>query len=284
MLRVKPRSGQMRLLDDRDRAAALAICDSDPVTNVFVGSRIRALGLEPGRLGAQIWGHEPAGRLTSLCYAGANLVPVAATPPAIAGFADRALRQGRRCSSLVGPSADVTALWAYLRPHWGPPRDIRAVQPLMAISGAPLVAPDLAVRRVRPDEIDILLPACVAMFTEEVGVSPLAGDGGSSYRARVAELIRTGRALARIEDGQVIFKAEIGAATPLACQVQGVWVRPEFRGRGMAAPGMAAVVTEARRAISPVVSLYVNDYNLPARAVYRKVGFTEVGQFASVLF
>ena len=284
MLRVKPRSGQLRLLDDRDRAAALAICDADPVTNVFVGARIRALGLEPGRLGAQIWGYESAGKLTSLCYSGANLVPVAATPQAIAAFADRALRQGRRCSSLVGPAADVSALWAYLRPHWGPPRSLRAAQPLMAISGRPAVGPDPAVRRVRPDEIDLLLPACVAMFTEEVGVSPLAGDGGASYRARVAELIRTGRALARIEDGRVIFKAEIGAATPLACQVQGVWVRPECRGRGMAAAGMAAVVTQARRAISPVVSLYVNDYNLPARAVYRRVGFTEVGQFTSVLF
>ena len=112
------------------------------------------------------------------------------------------------------------------------------------------------------------MPACVAMFTEEVGVSPLSSDGGAAYRARVTELIRSGRAFARIEDGQVIFKAEVGAATPQVCQVQGVWVRPEFRGQGLAAPGMAAVVIEARRAISPVVSLYVNDFNTPARATY----------------
>jgi len=32
-----------------------------------------------------------------------------------------------------------------------------------------------------------VMPACVAMFTEEVGVSPLVGDGGI-YRSRVAEL------------------------------------------------------------------------------------------------
>jgi len=284
MLRVKQRSEPTRLLDDRDRTAAIALCDADPVANVFVSSRIRAFGLEPGRLGAQIWGFEQGDRLTSLCYAGANLVPVQATPAAVTAFAERALRQGRRCSSLVGPSGAVAQLWGLLRPHWGPARDVRAAQPLMAIDGAPEIAEDPRVRRVRSDEIDILLPASIAMFTEEVGVSPLAGDGGAAYRARVSELVRAGRAFARIEDGRVIFKAEVGAATPQACQIQGVWVRPEFRGRGLAAPGMASVVTAARRSIAPVVSLYVNDFNTPARAAYLRAGFREVGELMSVLF
>ena len=285
MLRVKPPwSTAVRLLDERDRGAVLAICDRDPVTNVFVGSRVRAQGLTPGRLGAQLWGHGTGGRLESLCYSGANLVPVAATPEAIVAFADKALRQGRRCSSVVGPAADIQALWGLLRPHWGPAREVRAVQPVLAMPGPPLLAADPLVRRVRLSEADMLWPACVAMFTEEVGVSPTAGDGGASYRARMEQLIRTGRAFARIEDGQVIFKAEIGAVTPQACQVQGVWVRPEFRGRGLAAPGMAAVVTEAARSIAPLVSLYVNDFNLPARATYQRVGFTEAGRFMSVLF
>ena len=284
MLRVWQRSEQGRPLADRDRAAALEICAEDPVANVFVESRIRAFGVDPGRLGAQLWGFDQAGRLESICYAGANLVPVQATPAAIAAFADRALRQGRRCSSLVGPSGAVRELWGILRPYWGPARDVRAAQPLMVIDTAPLVAPDPAVRRVRLDELDILLPASIAMFTEEVGVSPLAGDGGVSYRARVSELVRAGRAFARIEDGKVIFKAEVGAATTRTCQVQGVWVRPECRGRGLAAPGMAAVVELARASISPVVSLYVNDFNTPARATYHRAGFKEVGEFMSVLF
>src|ERR1700690_2154282 len=226
MLRGRQRSGQARLLDDRDRAAALAVCGADPVANVFVESRIRIFGADPGRLAGRLWGLEQGGRLGPLCYSGANLVPVQATPAAVASFADRALRQGRRCSSLVGPSAAVSELWGFLRPYWGPARDVRAAQPLMAITGPPSVAADPAVRRVRVDEVDILLPASIAMFSEEVGVSPLAGDGGASYRARVSELVRAGRAFARIDDGRVIFKAEGGAATPTACQGQGVWVRP----------------------------------------------------------
>ena len=100
----------------------------------------------------------------------------------------------------------------------------------------------------------------------------------------VALFDRAGRAFARIEDGRVIFKAEVGAATPSACQVQGVWVRPEYRGRGIAAPGMAAVVNQSRESISPIVSLYVNDFNAPGRATYKRAGFHEVGEFMSVLF
>jgi uncharacterized protein len=146
------------------------------------------------------------------------------------------------------------------------------------------VTPDPLVRAVRPDEIDLLLPASIAMFTEEVGVSPIAGDGGNLYRARVSELVQLGRSFARIDDGRVIFKAEVGAATSAACQIQGVWVDPALRGQGLSVAGMAAVVSACRATIAPVVSLYVNDFNVAARRAYERVGFVDVDIFMSVLF
>jgi predicted GNAT family acetyltransferase len=240
--------------------------------------------LAPDRLGAQVWGYGPGSTPTALCYAGANLVPVAADDDALAAFADHAVRQGRRCSSIVGPADMVRRLWDELAPVWGPARECRMEQPLMTISSDPLVAPDRAVRRVRPDEIELLLPASIAMFTEEVGISPIAGDGGALYRARVRELVATGRAFARFDGDRVVFKAEVGAATKTACQVQGVWVDPAWRGRGLSIPGMAAVVDACRRDLAPAVSLYVNDFNAPARRAYERVGFSQVGTFASILF
>lgn len=273
-----------RVLDNRDRNEAIALCDRDPVVNVFVSARVHDAGLEPARLGGEVWGYPAAGPLTSLCYVGANMVPVSASPAATAAFAGRAALMGRRCSSIVGLAPAALDLWNQVQPYWGHPREVRAVQPVMSISGPPKVAPDPLVRRVTRDEFGVLLPASVAMFTEEVGVSPLGPDGGGAYRARVSELISAGRAFARIEDGRVVFKAEVGSVTPHACQVQGVWVRPDLRGRGLASAGMAAVVVEALRTIAPVVSLYVNDFNLPARAAYERVGFTQSATFASVLF
>ena len=274
----------LKVLGDADRAALLELCDRDPVGNVFVASRVEAVGCDPRRLGGELWGYHDRGTLVSACWNGANLVPVQAGPEAVRAFADRARRQGRRCSSIVGEAQAVSALWQQLTPSWGRARAVREAQPVMALDGTPVVAPDPAVRPVRRDEVETLLPACIAMFTEEIGVSPLAGDGGALYRARVTELVTQGRAYARIEDGQVLFKAEVGAATSSVCQVQGVWVHPSLRGRGLSVGGTAAVASLARAQVAPVVSLYVNDYNTAARRAYERVGFRQVGTFASVLF
>ncbi len=273
----------VRLLDDRDTAGLQDLLAADPVANCFVAARVDAAGLAPWRLGAEIWGYGGS-TLEGACYSGANLVPVGTSHAALRAFAERARRQGRRCSSIVGPADAVRPLWDMLRPYWGRPRELRPGQPLLVIEQDPRVPADPAVRQVRPHQLDALLPACIAMFTEEVGVSPIGSDGGAAYRQRVRDLVEEGRAYARIENGEVMFKAEVGAATKDVCQVQGVWVHPRWRGHGLAAPGTAAVVRAAMRDIAPTVSLYVNDYNHPARAAYRRCGFRQVGTFATVLF
>ena len=283
----------VRPLEDVDHTAVLDLCERDPVANVFVSSRVAAVGVRPHRLGGELWGYWRRGRLASACWAGANLVPVEADGAAVEAFAARARRQGRRSSSIVGPADAVLGLWEHLEPAWGRAREVRPEQPLLAIHGDPVAAPDPLVRRTTETDLDVIHPACVAMFSEEVGYSPELGDGGVAYRRRVNELVQGGRSFARIEDvdgrRQVLFKAELGAVAPGVVQVQGVWVHPSRRGEGLAAPGMAAVVELTRRYFvhggrPPVVSLYVNSYNTPAVAAYQRVGFTRVGTFATVLF
>jgi predicted GNAT family acetyltransferase len=60
-------------------------------------------------------------------------------------------------------------------------------------------------------------------------------------------------------------------------------MNPSFRGLGLSAGYMAAVVLLAQQ-LAPVTSLYVNDYNARARATYGRVGFHQAGTFATVLF
>jgi predicted GNAT family acetyltransferase len=270
-----------RLLDDRDRAGVRAALENDPVAACMVAARVEVAGLDPWRLGGELWAVGP--RFDGLCFSGANLVPLRGDRAALRSFADRARRHGRTCSSLVGRAELVLPLWDELASHWAPAREVRADQPLMVLAGPPAVEPDPYVRAVRPAELDRYLPAAVAMFTEEVGVDPRLGDGGVGYRARVAELVAAGRAFARFENDEVVFKAEIGALSGQVGQIQGVWVHPERRGHGLGTAGTAAVA-ERLAAMGRLSSLYVNGFNEVARAAYSRIGFTQIGSFATVLF
>jgi predicted GNAT family acetyltransferase len=260
------------------------------VASVLAATRIEAIVTAGGGRGsATVWGMEREGALEAICWVGANLVPVCDGDDAEAldAFAEAARRHGRRCSSIVGDARPVLGLWDRLQRDWGPARDIRADQPSLVIDSLSPVAADPAVRRARVDEVALVLPASVAMFVEEVGYSPIGGSPGA-YEARVRSLVEAGRTFVRIEDGptgpEVVFKADLGAVSSQVAQVQGVWVAPRMRGQRLSEYGMAAVVEQALGSVAPIVSLYVNAYNAPALACYRRVGFRQVGTYATVLF
>jgi predicted GNAT family acetyltransferase len=274
----------IRQLGESERATVERILDLDPYAGAQIAERVAAHGLNWWRADGRIYGYGTGRRIESLCWSGAHLVPVCVTPPAVAAFADLLGAERRICSSIIGRSDAVLDLWDRLGGHWGPARDIRPNQPLLVADNDPPIAPDPAVRLVQQNEVDQLFPAAVAMYTEEVGVSPLIDDGGRGYRRRIAELVRGKRAYARFVGKRVIFKAELAIVTERTTQIQGVWVDPEFRGRGLAAAAMAAVTRDALRRVAPTVSLYVNDYNAPARRVYARCGFVSAGSFATVLF
>lgn len=273
----------VRLLSGADAPAFRRLLATDPIAYAMVSERLRVVGVGSA-LGAEVWGWFPDTELTAGLYLGANVVPVAADQEAVAAFASRARMTPRRCSSIVGPAGQALPLYEAVRSTWGEARDVRAHQPMLAIAGPPSVAAHPGVRPASMSDIEALFPASVAMFTEELGVSPLVPDGGAAYRRRVASLIQQGRAFVLIEDGDVVFKAEVGVIADDVAQIQGVWVEPDHRGRHLSESGMAAVVEQTRERFARTVSLYVNDYNHAALASYHRVGFVEVGEFATVLF
>ncbi|MDI1459442.1 GNAT family N-acetyltransferase [Catellatospora sp. KI3] len=273
----------VRQLAEADRAAVERLLAAHPVAAAQVAERVAVRGLG-WRADGRLYGYGGRRQPEAVLWSGGQVSPVGANAAAVDAFAEMISGQPRVCASLVGEAEAVLSLWDKLRPSWGPERTVRACQPLLVLDALSSVKPDPLVRQVRPDEVDLVFPASVAMYTEEVGVSPLGEDGGRGYRGRVAELVRAGRSYARIVDGQVVFKAELAVVTRHTAQIQGVWVEPAYRGHGYATAGMAAVVRDALRRVSPSVSLYVNDFNTPARRVYDRLGFRQVGAFATVLF
>lgn len=273
-----------RALGPEDLADALALCSLDPVANVLAAVRLSDSAGRPS-FGSGAWGAYEDGRLVALAWVGANVVPVSPTGRGLEALARAVVVHQRSFSSLVGDAPAVHTVWSHLAQAWPSPRQMRADQPSLTITGTPSVDADAHVRPAVMDDLEIVLPASVAMFTEEYGYSPLGSSG--AYAARVRQLIDAGRSFVRIGQGpdgpRVEFKAEIGAFALGVAQVQGVWTHPDLRGHGLGAAGTAAVVEHAYALGARTVSLYVNDYNTTARAVYRRVGFDQVGSYATVV-
>lgn len=273
------------VLDDHERGELVALVDSDPVVNCVASARLRAVGtLEPRRLGGAVLGaRDAAGRLTGAAVAGGNLLPIGGGPAEWHALGTWLAAGPRRCTSIVGRAEAVAGLWSALAPRWGAPRAVREHQPLLVLGrDDPIPAAGLPVRAARPDQLERYLPAAAAMFSEELGISPYETPG--DYRRRVAGLIAEGRAFCAVDaDGEVVFKADLGAVSVHSCQVQGVWVRPELRGRGIGPAGLATVLRHALT-LAPTVSLYVNDYNQPARRMYARLGLREAAILRTILF
>lgn len=274
----------VRTLGSEDLGAALRCLGVDPVVNVFVDHRIRSTRMERRLLGGEIWGYFRDGELVSLCHVGANLVLVNADDAAAAAFARTALERRPHTATMVGPRLAIETFWLAVQHDWWVPRDLRWDQPHLELGADPLVESDPHVRRTTADQLDDLYPACVAMYREEVGTSPEVDGGRSLYRQRVAGLIERGWSFSRIENGRVLFKAEVACASPAAAQIQGVYVAPEFRNQGLATAGIAAVVREIHAGIAPVASLYLNAHNVAARTAYERAGFRQTATFSTLMF
>ena len=267
--------------DERD--AALALCARDVAANVFVAARLDEGALDT-RYGTLL-GHHRDGVLDALCWASANVVPVATDPESTAAFAERIRRWRGRCASILGPRDLVASLWSALEPSWSPARAIRSEQPLMGTTTPPStlgIQPDPRVRLARRDEVDLVLPAAAHMFTREIGYPPYTGSS-RGYRSALLALIEHGHTYVIVEDDRVIFKADVGSVALGCAQVQGVWLAPDLRGRGLAVPAMAAVVELVMHDLAPWVTLYVNDFNTAALATYHRIGMGDIGVFSTVL-
>ena len=226
---ARPTTPTARVLDEADEAAVRRLLDTDPVAGCVIAGRVERAGTARGGPRRAAVGLRRGRDLDAVCLAGANLIPFALpgaerpprppSPSAPAGPGGAAPRSSApparwtRCGSCWPRTGARPATTGPASRSW-PSRGRRRWPRSRGCA------------RCGRTRSTSCFPAAVAMFTEEVGVSPLRGDGGAGYRARVTELVRAGQSLAWIEDGQVLFKAEIGAVSRAVCQVQGVWVRP----------------------------------------------------------
>lgn len=272
------RSSYVRPIEATDLPIAFEIAEQDVVANCFLISKLAEFEFTDPLL---LIVNDRSGNL-GLAYIGVNTTTANCSYEMLTHLADYLSEIQTITSSIIGNREDVFGLWEQVATYLGPARLIRTDQPLLALVGKASLEPNQQVRLATADEIELVLPAAAMMFREEVGIDPLRPATIGVYRARVLELLTAGRTYILMQDGQIIFKADVGVATKDVIQVQGVWVAPTHRGHRISGPALAAAITMMQQT-APTISLYVNDFNYRAIRLYRSLGFQQVGTFASVM-
>lgn len=269
----------LRSLGDSDVREVLAFLNREPLINIYLLSRLLD---DPIVATSQmvVVRHEGeivvvASLATNVVLSGHPQTPPARIVTAMDLIANRILAQMLPVRAIISPAHLVEALWQRLRARIDPPTVVRMNQPIYAIAprdGFPVL--DLARLAVRSD-LDQLVPACAAMHREEVGIDPLERDA-AGYRERIRELIELERSIIRIEAGEIASKCEFSAVTDVAVQLMGVWSHPKFRRRHLAADLLQEVFGHIFRQ-GRTVTLFVNDFNTPAVALYESLGMERIG-------
>lgn len=284
----------IEVIPEADRAEVLALYQDYPQAYAPIIAQIHEVGLVGTSTFVGLRQHQ---QLQAVVNLNGNVMPVVRTGCQGTALWHALIPMPRRCAAIVGENGAVVDFWNVVRRSWGPARDERFGQILLAAAtgaGAPVAsALDPPVRgatkyvtdlryAVMADLVALWQPS-IDMFTQEVGVSPLVGTSAASYRARLATLIRNQRIVLCLDELGIVFKAELAAITNSTAQVQGVWVRPDRRNQGIGSFAMRQLrLLAADRA--PNVSLYVNNYNLAALHSYQNAGFEPVHQVATIHF
>jgi predicted GNAT family acetyltransferase len=224
---------------------------------------------------------DEAGSIAGVIYLGTQLVIAAEDDAAVDSFAAET-RRHPQLRSFVGPKMCIDRLWTQVRAWHRPPVLVRANQPVYALLPAALApTAQLGVRQATLADADAVIENSAEMMLGELGYDPRANR--SSFGAGVRRAITLGQWWVYIEEGALRFQLNVGARTKLTAQLQGVWTPPAFRKRGYAFAALGAIALRLLPT-NPTLSLYVNDFNRDAIALYERVGFACVGEMSTLLF
>jgi uncharacterized protein len=259
--------------------AALEYLSARPAENVFISYLLRYDLSSATR--NRIFVVLDGGAVRGMAYF-ARQVVLACDPDFVEPLAREARKHlGERM--LVGPRATVEAYWEIARPWHPPPRIVRERQFVMTIVRARLQPydPSVTVRHARPDEWTAVADNSAAMIDGELDYDPRSRS--ASFSSNVRRMIDENLWWVGVSVGRLCFFCNIGPWCPKTAQLQGIWTPPEYRGHGLATSALAGICDRLLEDI-PELSLYVNDFNEAAIALYRRIGFETSAEFRTLLF
>ena len=283
------RTGSLSLdrLSPEDLVEVFGFLDQDPVLNVY----LLALTLRDGLVSArdEFWGVRRDDTLIAMLHLGSQsgaALPIGSDPLALAVLAEHLLQRRSflpRRFQVIGPRAAVRAMVERLEREGVAPRLGRdQIYMKLALDQLAPSEPVPELRRATREDYSILFESGARLRAEELEEDPRAADP-AGYARRTEDECRDGYTHIWRCGHDLCFRASVSAVTPDAAQVSGVYTPPERRNQGFARRGLSEL---CRRLFerSRHVCLFVNDFNLPALAVYRRIGFRDIAPWASAFY
>jgi len=276
-------------LGPRDVPEVLSFLEDEPVLNVYLIALVLRDAL--ARPHDAWWGARRDGRLTAILYIGAHsgaVLPAGDDAEAHRTLGQAALEDRPQHPSrlqLIGPRDAVAALREHF-PGAGATARLEREQVYLVLERAPgtsggysgPLAPEL--RTARREDYAFLYHAGADLRTEELLEDPRTIDP-VAFARRVEEECRDGWTWILRDARGLCFRAGVSALTSEAAQVSGVYVPPALRGQGIATRALGELCTRLFQR-SRVVCLFVNDFNAPALALYKRLGFRQLAAWTSV--
>lgn len=278
LLDNKPLTGQVTgrasvilALAEEHKAEVLAFLSERPLHTVYLTGYILDNGIISPLNRGSFYGYRNAeGKLEGVALIGHATLFEIRSGEALAAFAS--LAQGStRTHMLMGEMEKVELFWNLYGEGGQAPRLI--CRELLFEQRFPVEVkkPVVGLRRATLRDLEMLLPVHARMAYEESGVNPLEKDP-SGFRLRCARRIEQGRVWVLIENGRLLFKADIMSDTPDVVYLEGIYVDPEERGNGTGLRCLSQL-TRNLLARTKTVSLLVNEMNQTASTFYTKAGF-----------
>jgi len=189
--------------------------------------------------------------------------------------------------SIQGLKPEVTALEKEITKNMGDPKDIIEYH-LMSLDVPPkkkntssnitnlmLVTPKIS-------DIDAIAPLQAEYEKEEVLPKGSIFSYASS-RVNTANIITQGQVLAAKIDGRFVGKINVSGVSFTRFQVGGVYVSPEFRGRGIAG-AMAYEFIDSLISQGRGITLFARKSNISACRLYENLGFKKINDYSIIYY
>jgi predicted GNAT family acetyltransferase len=268
------------LLGDEDEAEVMAFLAERPLHTFTLAGFIRNNGVvSPFNRGVFYACRDGEGCLIGVALIGHFILFETRSDAATAAFAKMA-QTHRKVHMLLGEQEKVQTFWQSYQ-HGGQNPRLYCREMLMGLHGScEEMEPVEALRLATSEDLELIVPVHARTAYEESGINPLDVDP-EGFRERCARRIQKGQTWVWIEDGKLIFKAEIVTDSPDVIYLEGVDVDPDERGKGY---GSRCITQLCRLLLARTssVTLMVNEKSPRAVAFYSKVGFKVIGNYDTI--